>query len=124
MPLSLFLLLCLMIIKSAHASTETNLTAGKTLTLQSGRDTSLTGALVTGDKVVVDVGRDFTLTSQQDQNHYDSKQTSTSASASFSYGSGSGGGGSLSLSQPICDQPEGTLSVIKTMSRNLKSIDW
>ena len=84
----------------------------------------MTGALATGDKVVVDVGRDFTLTSQQDQNHYDSKQTSASASASFSYGSGSGGGGSLSLSQPICDQPEGTLSVIKTMSRNLKSIDW
>lgn len=27
-------------------------------------------------------------------------------------------------SQPICDQPEGTLSVIKTMSRNLKAIDW
>ena len=77
--------------------TETNLTAGKTLTLQSGRDTTLTGALVTGDKVVVDIGRDFTLTSQQDQNHYDSKQTSASASASFSYGSG--GGGSLSLSQ-------------------------
>ena len=113
-----------MIIKSAHVSTETNLTAGKTLTLQSGRDTTMTGALATGDKVVVDVGRDFTLTSQQDQNHYDSKQTSASASASFSYGSGSGGGGSLSLSQPICDQPEGTLSVIKTMSRNLKSIDW
>ena len=35
----------------------------------------MTGALATGDKVVVDVGRDFTLTSQQDQNHYDSKQT-------------------------------------------------
>ena len=80
----------------------------------------MTGALATGDKVVVDVGRDFTLTSQQDQNHYDSKQTSTSASASFSYGSG----GSLSLSQPICDQPEGTLGVIKTMSRNFKAIDW
>ena len=27
-------------------------------------------------------------------------------------------------SQPICDQPEGTLSVIKTMTRNFKAIDW
>ena len=40
---------------------ETTLDAGHQLT--SGRDTTLAGAQVSGEKVVADVGRDFTLSS-------------------------------------------------------------
>ena len=42
---------------------ETTLDAGHQLTLTSGRDTTLAGAQVSGEKVVADVGRDFTLSS-------------------------------------------------------------
>ncbi|WP_326492161.1 hemagglutinin repeat-containing protein [Aeromonas jandaei] len=37
--------------------TETTLTAGDTLTLKSGRDSTLLGAQVSGDKVKADIGR-------------------------------------------------------------------
>ncbi|MEM6051231.1 hemagglutinin repeat-containing protein, partial [Erwinia sp. P7711] len=57
---------------------ETTLDAGHQLTLTSGRDTTLAGAQVSGEKVVADVGRDLTLSSLQDSNNYDSKQTSVS----------------------------------------------
>ncbi|MBW3775646.1 hypothetical protein GL272_01590 [Aeromonas veronii] len=42
--------------------TETILTAGDTLTLTSGRDATLLGAQVSGDKVKADIGRNLTLT--------------------------------------------------------------
>nr|WP_306431476.1 hemagglutinin repeat-containing protein [Raoultella planticola] len=60
------------------------------LTLNSGRDTTLTGAQVSGDKVVMDVGRNLTLTSEQDSDRYDSKQQNASAGGSFTFGSMSG----------------------------------
>jgi len=72
--------------------TETNIAAADTLVLQSGRDTTLTGALASGDTLLTDVGRNLTLTSQQDHDHYDSKQTSIAAGASFTWGSMSGSG--------------------------------
>ena len=65
---------------------ETNIDAGNQVSLISGRDTTLSGALVNGDKVVADVGRDLTLTSLQDSNNYDSKQQSMSAGVSFTWG--------------------------------------
>ena len=54
--------------------TETHITAGQTLTLRSGRDTTLTGALASGDTIAANVGRHLTLSSQQDQDHYASQQ--------------------------------------------------
>ncbi|MBE0014904.1 filamentous hemagglutinin, partial [Raoultella planticola] len=60
------------------------------LTLNSGRDTTLTGAQVSGDKVVMDVGRNLTLTSEQDSDRYDSRQQNASAGGSFTFGSMSG----------------------------------
>jgi len=71
---------------------ESVLTAGQTLTLQSGRDTTLSGAQASGDTVLADVGRNLTLTSLQDHDHYDSQQTSSSAGASFTFGSMTGSG--------------------------------
>ncbi|WP_050568187.1 hemagglutinin repeat-containing protein [Cronobacter muytjensii] len=77
---------------------ETTVDSGGTVKLQSGRDTTLTGAQVNGDKVVADVDRDLTLASQQDSNRYDSKQTSFGAGGSFTFGLMTGSG-YLNLSQ-------------------------
>ncbi|MGN5172006.1 two-partner secretion domain-containing protein [Aeromonas sp. 102P] len=72
--------------------TETTLTAGDTLTLKSGRDATLLGAQVSGDKVTADIGRNLTLTSQQDNDHYQSKQSSIAAGGSFTIGPMTGSG--------------------------------
>ncbi|MFM5342616.1 hemagglutinin repeat-containing protein [Aeromonas veronii] len=72
--------------------TETTLTAGDTLTLTSGRDATLLGAQVSGDKVKADIGRNLTLTSQQDSDHYQSKQSSIAAGGSFTFGTMTGSG--------------------------------
>ncbi|WP_431022974.1 hemagglutinin repeat-containing protein [Escherichia coli] len=70
--------------------TETMVDAGKHLTIISGRDTTLTGALASGETVKVDAGRHLTLTSEQDSDRYDSKQQNASAGGSFTFGSMSG----------------------------------
>ncbi|MBW3775644.1 filamentous hemagglutinin N-terminal domain-containing protein [Aeromonas veronii] len=72
--------------------TETSITASDTLTLKSGRDATLLGAQVSGDKVTADIGRNLTLTSQQDNDHYQSKQSSIAAGGSFTIGSMTGSG--------------------------------
>ena len=69
---------------------ETTVDAGNQLTLNSGRDTTLTGAQVSGDKVIADIGRNLTLTSEQDSDRYVSKQQNASAGGSFTFGSMSG----------------------------------
>lgn len=78
--------------------TETTLDAGNQLKIGSGRDTNLIGAQANAQQVVADVGRNLTLTSLQDTDRYDSKQTNVSGGASFTFGSMTGGG-SLSVSQ-------------------------
>ncbi|WP_414617380.1 hemagglutinin repeat-containing protein, partial [Yersinia intermedia] len=82
--------------------TESQLKAGDTVSITSGRDTSLKGAQVSGETVKVDVGRDLTLQSEQDRNNYDSKQTSVSASGSFTFGTMTGSG-SVSASKSKID---------------------
>ncbi|MRT12483.1 filamentous hemagglutinin N-terminal domain-containing protein [Enterobacteriaceae bacterium RIT711] len=77
---------------------ETTVDNGGTVAMTSGRDTTLTGALVSGQKVTADVGRDLTLTSQQDSDRYNAKQQSVSGGASFTFGSMTASGG-LSVSQ-------------------------
>ncbi|WP_418162264.1 hemagglutinin repeat-containing protein [Pantoea vagans] len=78
--------------------TETTLTAGNGLSLNAGRDTTLTGAQVRGESVKVDTGRNLTLTSEQDSDRYDSKQQNASAGGSFTFGSMTGSA-SVNLSQ-------------------------
>uniref|UniRef100_UPI003593EBE5 cytidine deaminase-like fold-containing protein n=1 Tax=Serratia marcescens TaxID=615 RepID=UPI003593EBE5 len=63
---------------------------GSNLKVTSGRDTRLTGAQASGEKVTVDVGRDLTLQSQQDSDRYDAKQQNASAGGSFTFGSMTG----------------------------------
>ncbi|MBE8908623.1 hemagglutinin repeat-containing protein [Enterobacter asburiae] len=73
--------------------TETTVNAGDTLTIISGRDTNLTGAQVSGESVLADIGRNLTITSEQDTDRYDSSQKNISAGGSFSFGTMTGSGG-------------------------------
>ncbi|WP_231942975.1 hemagglutinin repeat-containing protein [Kosakonia sacchari] len=72
--------------------TETTLDSGGKVSLRSGQDASLIGAQVSGDQVTADIGRNLTVTSLQDSNNYDSKQSSISAGGSFTFGSMTGSG--------------------------------
>lgn len=72
--------------------TETTIDSGKTVTIKSGNDTLLNGAQVNGNKIVADVGHDLLMSSQQDSNKYDSKQSSVAAGGSFTFGSMTGSG--------------------------------
>ncbi|MBD8162199.1 two-partner secretion domain-containing protein [Erwinia persicina] len=76
---------------------ETTLDAGNKVTLLSGRDTTLTGAQVSADRIVADVGRDLTITSEQDSNNFKSKNQNVSGGLSFTFGSMTASG-SLSVS--------------------------
>ncbi|WP_193745568.1 hemagglutinin repeat-containing protein, partial [Dickeya chrysanthemi] len=83
---------------SGNSWSETTVDAGQQVGLTSGGDTRLTGAQVSGERIVANVGGDLLLKSQQDSNRYDSKQTSVSAGGSFTFGSMTGSG-YLSASQ-------------------------
>ncbi|HEY1846803.1 MAG TPA: hemagglutinin repeat-containing protein [Buttiauxella sp.] len=74
------------------AWSETTLDSGGNVNISSGRDTVLNGAQVSGDRVIADVGRDLLISSQQDSNDYNSKQTSVAAGGSFTFGSMTGSG--------------------------------
>ncbi|EOW6772245.1 hemagglutinin repeat-containing protein [Cronobacter muytjensii] len=71
---------------------ETTVDSGGTATLTSGRDATLNGAQVNGEKVIADVGHNLTIASQQDSNRYNSKQTNVNAGGSFTFGSMTGSG--------------------------------
>lgn len=70
--------------------TETLVNAGQAVNLVSGRDTTLTGAQVSAETVKADVGRNLTMTSEQDSDRYDSKQQNASVGGSFTFGSMTG----------------------------------
>ncbi|WP_249213362.1 MULTISPECIES: hemagglutinin repeat-containing protein [unclassified Tatumella] len=80
------------------SQTETTVNAGNQVRITSGRDTSLTGAQVTGESVRADVGRNLLLESQQDSDRYASGQQNVSTGGSFTFGSMTGSG-SISLSK-------------------------
>ncbi|WP_260431372.1 hemagglutinin repeat-containing protein [Burkholderia contaminans] len=62
--------------------TNTHVSAGNQLAIQSGGDTNLKGAVASGKQVVADVGGNLSIESLQDKDHYDSKQQSAGISAS------------------------------------------
>ncbi|WP_334042071.1 hemagglutinin repeat-containing protein [Burkholderia ambifaria] len=75
--------------------TNTHVAAGNKLTLESGADTNLIGAVASGKQVVADVGGNLNVQSLQDTSKYDSKQQSAGVSISvcvppFCYGTSSG----------------------------------
>ncbi|HHF0155523.1 TPA: hemagglutinin repeat-containing protein, partial [Enterobacter roggenkampii] len=73
--------------------TETTVSAGDALMIISGRDTNLTGAQVSGESVLADIGRNLTITSEQDTDRYNSSQKNIGAGGSFSFGTMTGSGG-------------------------------
>ncbi|VFR68830.1 Putative large exoprotein involved in heme utilization or adhesion of ShlA/HecA/FhaA family [plant metagenome] len=66
--------------------TQTNVTAGNVLALQSGGDTTLRGAVGQADQILASVGGNLLLESQQDTSTYKSKQSSGGVSGSLCYG--------------------------------------
>lgn len=83
---------------SPTAASHQNLNRNRPVTMKRGRDTIMTGALVSGDSVKATVGHDLIMTSEQDSDKYDSKQQSASAGGTFNIGS-MGGSASVNLSK-------------------------
>ena len=79
--------------------TESQLQAGNNLTIISGRDTNLIGALAKGDSVLMDVGRDLTVRSLQDTDDYSYEQYSLNIAGSY----GTGFDGSLGFTMDKMD---------------------
>ncbi|NML35489.1 hemagglutinin repeat-containing protein [Paraburkholderia antibiotica] len=80
---------------------NTEVSAADTLSITSGRDTNLIGAVASGNTVDADVGRNLTVTSPQDTNTYNSQQDSAGFQASicvppFCYGQTVSASGSAS----------------------------
>ncbi|MDO9419610.1 MAG: hemagglutinin repeat-containing protein [Herminiimonas sp.] len=66
--------------------TNTHVTAVNQLTLQSGADTNLIGAVATGKQVTADIGGDLNIQSLQDTSQYDSKQKDMGGGVSIGFG--------------------------------------
>ncbi|WP_289997890.1 hemagglutinin repeat-containing protein, partial [Photorhabdus laumondii] len=66
--------------------TNTTLQAGQAVGLNSGRDTTLKGAQVSGEQITAEVKRHLTLSSEQDSQRYDSQQHNASAGVSVTVG--------------------------------------
>ncbi|SFN22860.1 filamentous hemagglutinin [Izhakiella capsodis] len=69
---------------------ETTVDSGGTVKLHSGRDTTLAGAQVSGNNITADVGGNLTISSQQDSDRYDAKQSNVSGGVSVPIGAGTG----------------------------------
>lgn len=83
----------------AHlAWTNTQVEAGGTLRLESGGDTTLRGAVVSGERVIGHIGGDLTIASLQDTSQYDAQQKSASAGASICLPPICGGASSVNYS--------------------------
>nr|CUV13269.1 protein of unknown function [Ralstonia solanacearum] len=65
---------------------NTHVSAGNTLTLESGGNTNLLGAVDNGKQVVANVGGDLNIESLQDTSKYYSKYQSISGSVTVGYG--------------------------------------
>lgn len=65
---------------------NTHLSAGETLTLRSGDDTTLKAAVASGERVVADVGGDLSIESLQDISTFESRDKSAGGSVTIGYG--------------------------------------
>ncbi|WP_293838525.1 hemagglutinin repeat-containing protein [uncultured Phascolarctobacterium sp.] len=82
---------------SANGTTynESTVTANKDLSFASGKDTSIKGGELSGEKVTGNVGKDLNIESKQDSNSY--KENNKSAGASVGLGSNKAISGSASV---------------------------
>ncbi|KIH84136.1 hemagglutinin repeat-containing protein [Pseudomonas batumici] len=92
---------------------NTHLTAGNQVSLISGKDTALRGAVVSGDKVKADVGGDLNIESLQDTSTFASKQKSLSAGISICIPPVCAGASSASFSSSNTQQKSNFASVIE-----------
>ncbi|GGP25034.1 cell surface protein [Silvimonas amylolytica] len=79
--------------------TNTHVTAGNKLTIESGGDTNLIGAVANGNQVVANVGGNLNIQSLQDTSKYDSKDQHIGGSITV----GAGYSGSLDVGQQKID---------------------
>ena len=84
---------------SSLTNTETTIAAGRDARFSSGQDLILDGAQASGRSVTADVGRNLWISSRQDSDRYDMKQTGSSAGISGTWGAGAGVSGSVSASR-------------------------
>ncbi|WP_323144133.1 hemagglutinin repeat-containing protein [Massilia phyllosphaerae] len=73
---------------------NTKVNAGQTLTIVSGGDTNIKGAVASGNQVVANVGGNLNLESLQDTAKFDSKTQSVSVSGTYGYGASVSGSAS------------------------------
>ncbi|KPC53159.1 hemagglutinin repeat-containing protein [Amantichitinum ursilacus] len=66
--------------------TNSHISAGKTVGIDSGGDTNIKGAVVSGNQVVANVGGNLNIESLQDTHKYDSKDQQVSGSVTVGYG--------------------------------------
>ncbi|GKX57437.1 hypothetical protein SOASR030_35490 [Leminorella grimontii] len=66
--------------------TNSHLTAGDTLFIQSGGDTTLSGAAAKGSSIIADVGKNLTIESLQDTSTYKSDDWNVGGSVTVGYG--------------------------------------
>ena len=66
--------------------TNTHVSAGNTLTLESGGNTNLKGAVAAGKQVIANVGGDLNIESLQDTSPYHTKDQSIGGSVTVDYG--------------------------------------
>lgn len=88
---------------SAQSYQNTHISAGQQISLQSGADTTLSGAVVSAAQVQADVGGDLKIRSLQDSASFDSQQQSIGANASVGFGGGFGGSASFASSSVQAD---------------------
>ena len=69
---------------------DTTIAAGQRLTIRSGRDTTLAGARAFGAAVKVDVGRNLTMTSEQDTSNYAYRQSNANGGVVIGPANGAG----------------------------------
>ncbi|MFP1878551.1 hemagglutinin repeat-containing protein [Lonsdalea quercina] len=84
--------------------------ATDTLTMNSDRDTTLQGAELYGERVVADVGRDLTISSQQDSAEYHSRSNSTGLNLSICVPPICAGASSASSAQGSMDISSGRIN--------------
>ena len=81
-----------------NGTTHTNstVTANDKLTVESGKDTNISGSKVSGGSVEIHVGGNLNIESQQDSQKYDEKYTSGGLNVNINYATGAGISGGAS----------------------------
>ena len=81
-----------------NGTTHTNstVTANDKLTVESGKDTNISGSKVSGGSVEMHVGGNLNIESQQDRQKYDEKYTSGGLNVNINYATGAGISGGAS----------------------------